>query len=98
MIDRYKRRNISEISKDDLKIVLIGKIIEVKENSFVLDDKTGKIEIFWDGEVENNKYVRVFCTRVNDEFKADIVQPISEREAYLFKKFNELYKRVEEYV
>ena len=98
MIERYKRKRISEISKDDLKIVVIGKIIEVKENSFVLTDGSGEMEIFWDGEVENNRYVRVFCTRVNDEFKADIVQPISEREAYLFKKFNELYKRVEEYV
>ena len=97
MIERYIRRKISNL-RGDSRVTLIGKVIEVKDNSFILDDGSGKIEIFWDGEVEKGSCIRVFCSKVNDEFKADIVQKMDEKEFYLFEKFNELYKRVEKYV
>lgn len=97
MIERYKAKKISEITRRDSKVMLIGEIVSKGENSFVLKDETGEVEIFWDEEVEG-KFARVFCSVTDNKLKADVVHELSEREFYLFKKFNELYSKVEEYV
>jgi hypothetical protein len=97
MIERYKAKKISEITRRDSKVMLIGEIVSKGKNSFVLRDDTGEVEIFWDEEIKG-KFARAFCSVVNDKLKADIVHELSEKEFYLFKKFNELYSKVEEYV
>ena len=48
--DRYVPRKISEISKNDKKIAIIGKIVDVTDDSFILDDNSGKIEVFFGEE------------------------------------------------
>ena len=97
-MDRYKLKKISEISKNDKRIALIGKVVEINENSFWLDDGSGKKEIIFEGEIEKGSFVRVFCSVIGEKLKADILQKINEKDFYLFEKFNELYRRVEEYV
>lgn len=97
MVEKYKFKKISKISERDSKIILVGKILEKKENSFILEDDTGKIEIFYDGEIGENKFARVFCN-LDEKLNAVIIHFIKEKEFYLFKKVNELYRKVEEYV
>ena len=97
MAEKYKIKKISEITKNDKKVVLIGKAVDVNKNSFLLDDGSGKEEIFFVGEIEKNNFVRVFCS-IGEKLRADIVQVIEENDFYLFRDFNELYRKVEDYV
>lgn len=93
---RYKPKRISEIDpKTDTRISLIGRVLESGENSFILDDESGKAEITFEGEVEPNKIVRVFCSLTEDRLKADVVQNLEGIDLNLFKKVKELYKKAE---
>lgn len=92
LIDHYKPKKISEIKKTDNKIAIVGKVVETKESSFILDDKTGKIEVVFEGEVTKGKLIRVFCSLIDDELRAEIVQDLSGLDLNLFKKTEELYK------
>ena len=90
----YKPKKVSEINlKSDSRISLIGKIIEKKDDSFVLDDGSGKIEIFSEEEVEENKLIRVFCSIIEKQIKADIIQDLNGFDLNLFNKVRELYNK-----
>jgi len=87
----YFQKQISEVSSKDSRVSLIGNVIAVGENSFVLDDGTGKIEVISDMTVERNKLVRVFCSVIDEKLKADIVQNMEGLDSNLFKKVTALY-------
>ncbi len=87
----YVQKQISEVSSKDSRVSIIGNVAAVGENSFVLDDGTGKIEILSDAQVEKTKLVRVFCSVVEEKLKADIVQNMEGLDVNLFKKLNSLY-------
>lgn len=90
----YKPKKISEISlKADNRISLLGKVIEQKENSFIIDDKTAKAEIFSDMTVEVNKTVRVFCSVAEQQLKADVIQSLNGFDVDLFNRIEELYRK-----
>ena len=90
----YKPRKISEINeKSDSKIAIIGNVAELGENSFILDDGSAKAEIVFEGEVKRNKTLRVFCSIVDNQLKADIVQNLEGFDLNLFKRVKELYNR-----
>ena len=89
----YKQKQISEVNSNDSRVSIIGNVIGVSENSFVLDDGTGKIEIISDMQVEKNKLVRVFCSVIEEKLKADIVQDMKSLDMTLFKKVKELYNK-----
>jgi len=63
----FKRRlpsvmkDIGEIKPEDLRISVIGTIIDQQQDSMVLDDGTGKVLIRFDSpfETEMNKMIRV---------------------------------------
>lgn len=87
----YKPKQISEVSSNDSLVSLVGKVIKTNDNSFILDDGTGKIEIVSDFQVEENKKVRVFCSINNETLKSDVVQDMEGLDMVLFKKVKELY-------
>ena len=87
----YFQKQVSEVSSKDSRVSLIGNVIAVGENSFVLDDGTGKIEVISDMTVETNKLVRVFCSVIDEKLKADIVQDMEGLDSNLFKKVKGLY-------
>lgn len=87
----YVPKKISEVSPKDSRVSIIGNVVAVGENSFVMDDGTGKIEIFCDTQVERTKLVRVFCSVAEEKLKADIVQNVEGLDVNLFKKVKELY-------
>jgi len=90
-VEHYKPRNVSEITKTDDKIVVVGKVVEVGENSFILDDDTGKVQVVFEGEVKKGKLLRVFCSLAEEQLKADIVQDLKGLDLNLFKEVKELY-------
>ena len=87
----YKPRKISEITKSDSKVAVIGMIKELQENGFVLKDETKEVEVTFDGSVEKEKLVRVFCSVIDSKLKADIIQDLKGFDLQLFNKVNELY-------
>lgn len=89
----YLPRRISEILKTDLRVALVGTITQVKENSFVLEDETGKVEIISGEPVEKEKLVRVFCSVVDEKLKADVIQDLTGLDLNLYKAVEELYNR-----
>ncbi|MEM5772640.1 MAG: hypothetical protein QXL86_00190 [Candidatus Aenigmatarchaeota archaeon] len=93
MADHYSLRKISSISKTDSRVALIGKVSEALENSFILEDETGKVEIFSEQEVKEGEIVRVFCSLLDGKLKAEIVQSLKGFDLNLFKRVEELYKR-----
>ncbi len=90
MLPFYKRRRINEIGKEE-RICLIGKVAKVGEDSFLLEDETGMIEILSSFKVEKGKVVRVFAKRVGDKFIAEIIQDFSKVDLNLFKRVEEVY-------
>lgn len=89
----YKPRKISEISKSDSRVAVIGTIKEMQENGFILKDETKEIEIAFDGSAERGKLVRVFCSVIDGKLKADVIQDMHGLDLNLFKKVEELYNK-----
>jgi len=93
MTDNYKPKKISELNlKTDVKVALIGKVDNILENSFVLNDGE-KIEIAAENIPEKGKKIRVFCSVLDQQLKADIIQQINFDEQ-LFRKAEEFYKKL----
>jgi len=94
MNEYYLPKKISEIDlKRDRMVSILGKVLELQENGFVLSDNSGKIEIISDNVVEPNSQVRVFCTLINQQLKADLIQDMKNFDAGLFYKVKELYNK-----
>jgi len=94
MSTHYKPKKISQITNKDLKVVLIGKVSKTAPVSFVLDDDSGKIEIFSDKEMAKDTIIRVFCSITNQKLKADIIQILDGLDMNLFKNMEALYNKV----
>jgi hypothetical protein len=92
----YRPRKISELSPKDSKIAIVGNITQRKDSSFVLDDGTARIEVFFDNDTVNVldiKLARAFCSVMEDKLHADIVQKLDGMDLDLFKKTEDLYSR-----
>jgi len=102
--NHYLKKIISEINPDtDLKVNLIGLIVDKKDDMIVLDDGSGKVSVFIDipnimEKININQLVRVFGstlpTENGFEIKADIIQDLTNLNINLYKKVEELYKEV----
>jgi len=98
--ERYLPRKVSEISKNDKRVSLVGCVIEKADNSFILDDDSGKVEVFFGEEtskdlsiIEIKKTIRVFCSVIDEKLKLDIVQDLSSLDLNLLKTVDELYSK-----
>lgn len=89
----YAPKQVSDVKTTDSRVSLLGKIIGAGENSFVLDDGTGKIEIMSDFIPERNRLFRVFCSVADEKLKADVVQDMEGLDVNLLKKVEGLYNR-----
>ena len=93
MPTHYKPRKIGQIVKTDSHIALVGKVSSIGDNSFVLNDGSGSMEIVSEELVEKDKLVRVFCSNVDKSWKADVIQNLNGLDTNLFKKVEELYNK-----
>ena len=94
MPDYYLPKKISELDlKRDRMVSIIGKVLELQENGFVLSDDSGKIEIISDKPIEPDSQIRVFCTLINQQLKSDLIQDMKDFDVGLFYKVKELYNK-----
>lgn len=101
MADSYVPRKISEIVKTDSKVSVIGSIVSAQEASFKIKGDGGNTEIAFNPEDEKfdttklvkGSLVRVYCTMIGSQLKADVIQALDGFDAKLFKKVEELYNK-----
>lgn len=102
--DHYVKKKIEEINPEtDLKVNIMGFVVDKKEDTLILDDGNKKIKVFMDNpviaeKINVNQLVRVFgSTLPTDEgfeIKADVVQDLSNLNIDLYKKVEALYNKM----
>jgi len=105
MEDQFaKQRIIKDIKNDDLRIQITGYVKElVKNDYFILDDKTGEIKINFiesEFEINNDDLVNVIGTlTINIEgqkiVEADIIQDMTNLNFNYYQKLYELKLELE---
>lgn len=91
-------RRVTEIGKDDIRVRLLGTVIDASENVVVLDDGTGKISVVFRDPVraETGKTVRIFGrvmpAEEGFELEGEILQDMSGVDVGLYRKTVELEK------
>jgi hypothetical protein len=89
-------RRISEIMAEDMRVSLVGTVIDKQEENIILDDGTGKITIGFDNpvDVETDQIVRVFGRvmpiEAGFELQGEIVQDMRNLDREMLKKLREL--------
>jgi uncharacterized protein YdeI (BOF family) len=102
--DHYAKRKIAEINPEvDLRVKIMGTVVDKKDDTMVVDDGNGKIKIFVDTptmieKININQLVRVFgSTLPTDEgfeIKTDAIQDLSNLNINLYKRVEELYNKL----
>jgi uncharacterized protein YdeI (BOF family) len=93
-------RRISDIMAEDMRVSLIGTVIDKQEESIILDDGTGKITVGFDSAVgvETDQIVRVFGRVMpiesGFELQGEIVQDMKGLDRDLAKRMRELLGNV----
>ncbi len=102
--NHYEKRKIPDINPDvDLKVKILGFVVDKKDDTIIIDDGGGKVKIYEDvpGMMEGinvNQLIRVFGSTVPTEdgceIKADAIQDLSNLNIDLYKKVEELYNKM----
>lgn len=84
-------RKISEINPEkDIRVRILGKVIDKNDNFIIIDDGSSKAEIITDINAEMNDFVRVFARVLpledGYELRAEIIQDINSLNIDLYKK------------
>ena len=67
--------------------------METDNNSFLLQDDSNTTEVFSDIPAEKGKLVRVYCSVIEGQLKAAVIQDLTGFDLNLFKKVEELYNK-----
>lgn len=87
-----KERAISEITPQDIRVRVIGTILDKQDDRIVLDDGTGKIDVSFEKPVdsETNKTVRVFGKVISMEggieLQGEVIQDMDGFDMELWRK------------
>jgi len=102
--NHYEKRKISQINPDvDLKVKVLGFVVDKKDDTLVLDDGDRKVKVYVDvpamlERININQLVRVFGstlpTEDGFEIKADVIQDLSNLNIDLYKEVEELYNKM----
>jgi len=89
-------KEIENISEDDIRVRLLGEIIERKENSILLKDETGQIRVTGtDGE--SAKFARVFGRPMKTTdgivIEAELVQNMDALNKKAYKRWEQQRRR-----
>jgi hypothetical protein len=91
-------KTVSEMTPQDMRVRVIGTVLDRKEERLVLDDGTGKIDVSFEKppEVGNQKLVRVFGRVISMEggleLQGEVIQELDGFDLDLWKKVRELEK------
>ncbi len=94
-----KERLISEILPNDIRVRILGTVIGGNENSIMVDDGSGRLEIVTDGQAaDTGKMVRV-VTRVlpvsgGFEARAECIQRMDGFDVELYRRAREVAKNI----
>ena len=89
-------RSVSEIGSGDMRVSLIGTVIDRQGNLAVIDDGTGQIRVSFEKELELpiDKLVRVFGRVLplegGFELQGEIIQDMSGLDMGLLKRVNSI--------
>jgi hypothetical protein len=92
------KRKVSEIKAEDIRVSILGTVIDRQGEKVVIDDGTGKIDAVFDKEVkaEPNQLVRVFGRVIpmenGFELQGEILQDMSKLDMKLYNKVMEAVK------
>ncbi|MCX8179324.1 MAG: hypothetical protein N3E38_01125 [Candidatus Aenigmarchaeota archaeon] len=98
----YVRKVIGEVNADiDLKIKVMGFVVDKSDVFIVVDDGKNKIKIFVEPEmmekIDIHQFIAVYGTTIPTEdgfeIKADAIQDLTGLNLQFYKKMNELYKK-----
>ncbi len=91
-------RRISEIGEEDRRVAILGVVVDVKEDYFVLDDGTGIAFVYWDGKpVKRGDQVRVIGRPSVSEgvgVRGEVVQGAREIKTEVYWKVVEMEREV----
>ena len=87
-------RKIAEINPEsDIRVRLLGRVVDQSENSLILEDDSGKAEIIaedMDFDFNKGSYVRVFARVLpleeGFELRAEIIQDMKELDMELYRR------------
>lgn len=92
-------KKVSEIHPEsDVRVRLIGTIIDSSPNSIVLDDGSGKIEVYFEEppKVRNGQLVRIIVRILplidGYECKGEVIQSLDGFNLELYKKVKEIMR------
>ncbi|SRR3989344_1855851 len=90
----FIEKNIKDLDIKDIKVSISGIIIDKTENSVILEDGTGQINVSIETELPVNSYVRVLgrVLPYDDslEVHGEIIQDFSKIDKLLYKKVKSL--------
>ena len=90
----FIERTINSLKKEDLKVAVSGVVVDKGKSSFMIDDGTGRAGVFFEGNILDAKYVRVFGRLVNfenKEIEAEFIQDLDKIDKRLHKKLLEMF-------
>lgn len=85
------RRQISKIDKaKDIRVRIIGKVVDKYNDSVLLQDETGSREVKMDPSfaqaLNKNEIIRVFCKVVEDDLICELIQDMNNLDVDLYTK------------
>lgn len=88
-------RKVSDINPEkDIRIRLLGKIVDKSESSFIIEDDSGRAEIITEDNLNFNKgdlvrvFARVLALEDGFELRAEIIQDMNDLDMDLYKKIH----------
>lgn len=89
-------KKIKEVTPEDIRVRVFGKVSEVEDEFIVLEDDTGKIKIQTKERIKKGSIIRVFGRPVqinnNVELISEIIQDMEKINQKLYKRIEALYK------
>ena len=90
-------RKITDINPEkDIRVRILGTVIDKQNGTVVIDDGTAKVEIITEQDlsgINNSDVVRVFCRvlplETGYELRAEIIQNMNGLDMELYRKINE---------
>lgn len=93
-------RSVSGIKPEDMRVSLLGTVVDKQDNSIVLDDGTGKVNVNFEGDVNvgASQLVRVMGRVIpienGFEIQGEVAQDMSGLDLGLHKRVKEIWDKL----
>ena len=89
-------KKISDIGQEDVRVKIMGTVIDKQKDRVVVDDGTGKVSVVFDRPIDTNLnqtariFGRVIPVENGFEIQGEIFQDMSKLDMELFKKIESI--------